>query len=132
MINEALATNQCCSAAFLDISQTFGKSLAYWTAIQVKTGSSSKLLPNPKILPAYFFVKVENEYTELSPVKAEVPQGSVFGPFLYLLYTADLPTSPETTRVTFAYDSAVITTDNDPSTASHKLQNSLLTIQHWL
>jgi hypothetical protein len=49
-----------------------------------------------------------------------------------LLYTTDLPTSPETTAANFAYDTAVIATDKDPAVALHKLQTSLLAIQHWL
>jgi hypothetical protein len=79
----------------------------------------------------HFPVKIENGYTELSPLNSEVPQGSVLGPLLYLLFTADLPISPETTLATFADDTAVITTDNDPAIASSKLQINLLAIQSW-
>jgi hypothetical protein len=54
------------------------------------------------------------------------------GPLLYLLYTADLPTSPGTLPATYADDTSLLTTDRDPVVATQLLQTYLLAIQTWL
>jgi hypothetical protein len=135
-INNAIDNRQYCSATFLEISQTFDK--IWHKGLLYKIGRSLPLnyflILNSYLSNRHFIVRVDIEHTDLTPVNAGVPQGSVLSPLLYQyhLYTADLPTSPDSITATFANDTAVIATDYDPATASQKLQASLLEIQSWL
>jgi len=79
----------------------------------------------------HFFIRYREAYSTLHPVSSGVPQGSVLGLFLYLIYTADLPTTPNTITANFADDTAVLATNADPVIAAHKLQTALTDIQHW-
>jgi hypothetical protein len=133
-INDALETKQYCSAAFLDMSQAFDE--VWHTALLFKLRRS--LLLNYFLLIKSYLnnrhcrVKVDNAYSDLLPVHAEVPQGSILGPLLHLLYTTDVPSSSDITTATFADDTAVLAIDPDPANASQKLQSSLKAIQDWL
>jgi hypothetical protein len=66
------------------------------------------------------------------PVQSGVPQGSVLGPLLYLIFTADIPTSADTLLATFADDTAIMSSDSCPDRASEKFQQHLNALQTWL
>ena len=74
-------------------------------------------------------IKYREEYISLHPVLFGVPQGSVLDPLLYALRTADLPTMADSTIATFADDTAVLTTHEDPAIATHILQTNPNKIQ---
>jgi hypothetical protein len=65
-------------------------------------------------------------------IKAGVPQRSVIGPLLYLIYTADAITRDDTLIATFADDTAILSSDADPVRAPGGLHHHLNLLQNWL
>jgi hypothetical protein len=61
----------------------------------------------------------------------EYPKVVYWAHLLYLIYTAHLPTTNNTTRATFADDAALLTTDSDTALASQRLQHHLDLLQDW-
>jgi len=61
-----------------------------------------------------------------------VQQGSILGPLLYVLYISDLPITRETTLGTFADDTAILATLEEPTIASPKLHEHLHIVEKWL
>jgi hypothetical protein len=61
-----------------------------------------------------------------------VPQGSVLGPLLYIIFTSDLPISPGVTVATFADDTALLAIHEDPVTAFNMVQANLDELAVWL
>jgi hypothetical protein len=61
----------------------------------------------------------------------EVPQGSVLGPVLYLLYTYDVPQTANTKIATFADDTSVMAVGENIEEATDKLQQAINAINSW-
>lgn len=120
-INSSLQAKKYCSVVFLDTSQAFDKVWHYGLLLKIK-----QILPirydflRSYLSNRHFRVRYGDK-TKLHKIKARVPQGSVLGPLLYLLYTAYLPTTAGTMIGTFADDTIVIATHKDPATASKKI-----------
>ena len=54
-----------------------------------------------------------------------MPQVSVLGPVLYLLYTSDLPQPEESTVTSFADDTAIMAVGDSVEEATEKLQRAV-------
>lgn len=99
-----------CSAVFLDVSQAFDK---VWH-VRLLQKIKQNFLHNCFILlksyldEQYFLVKHDNATTKLNLIQTGIPQSSVFGSILYLIYTADIPIQNDVTMGTFTDDVAVL------------------------
>jgi hypothetical protein len=129
----SLELGQYCNAAFLDVEQAFDR---VW-----HEGLLSKL---KGILPSTYFlilksylsnrhyqVSQSNSMSSIHPMCAGIPQGSILGPILYTIYTADIPTHPSTILSTFADDTCILSPHVDPHQASESLQNHLQILEDW-
>jgi hypothetical protein len=133
-IRTGLETKQICSAVFLDIRQAFDKVWHHGLLSKIQPIMPTYLyrLLQSYLTNRYFDIKTTDSKPNYYPITAGVPQGSVLGPLLYLLYTADIPTTNDTTIATFADDTAILALDHNPTAAAAKVQYHLHQLQPWL
>lgn len=79
-----------------------------------------------------FRVQSGSAHSPWRPVEAGVPQGSVLGPILHVLYTADMPVSPDVSNLVFADDTALLPTSSSFETATRAVQLHSNHIFEWL
>jgi hypothetical protein len=78
-----------------------------------------------------FQVKFKDKITTLRKTEASIPQGNILGPVLFLIYTSDFQASDSTMTATFADDTAILATHEDPAIALMKLQAIINKIDDW-
>lgn len=78
------------------------------------------------------FTRINNIISDTVGVESGVPQGSVLGPILYLIYVNDIGSIDITGRVLmFADDSVLIQSSSDPVEAVNKLKRDLTTTSQY-
>jgi hypothetical protein len=133
MFISALGEKKVGSAIFLDVAQAFDKvwheGLNYKLRI-ILPKQYAEILES-YLTERYFRIKQGDAYSELKEIKTGLPQGSVLGPILYLLYTSDLPKLENSTVATFADDTAILTVGSSNEESTRKLQTAVNQIQKW-
>lgn len=134
VIDETFESKRYCASVFLDISQAFDRVWHEGLLSKIKTMFPTNAYETLKsfLQDRHFLVQNGEALSNLRDINAGVPQGSVLGPLLYLIYTSDLPTSDSITTGTFADDTAILASHQDPIEATKLLQNGLNDISNWL
>ena len=121
-------------AVFLDISKAFDKVWHDGLLFKLKSyGISGCLFTVIKdyLNNRHQRVVLNGKSSTWSPITAGVPQGSVLGPLLFLLYINDLVDNISSQAKLFADDTSLFTVVYDVDIAADQLNRDLKVISNW-
>ena len=121
-------------SVFLDISKAFDKVWHEGIIFKLQQNGISDDLLN--ILSDFLRnrkqrVTLNGQSSSWTNVNAGVPQGSILGPLLFLIYINDLPDGLSSNAKLFADDTSLFLVLHDINTSTIELNSDLKKINHW-
>ena len=121
-------------SVFLDISKAFDKvwheGLLYKLKSMGISGELHKLLEN-YLSGRFQRVPLNGQTSSWRPILAGVPQGSILGPLLFLIYINDLPDKLKSNAKLFADDTSLFTIVKNKYESANILNHDLSLISEW-
>lgn len=132
-IEGSLEEGNYCVSVFLDVSQAFDK--IWHPGLLLKL---YRVLPQNhyELLVSYleersFRVRYEGAFSDFAPIRAGVPQGSVLGPALFILFMHDIPETEGVLLSIFADDTALTSKGKTLKQATDRLQVGVNGVAGW-
>ena len=79
----------------------------------------------------YFIVNVDDSFSEKAPLVCGVPQGSILGPLIFLIYANDMAQAVNCDLYLYADDSCLVYTENDPKAIEDNLNTNFNNLCDW-
>ncbi len=119
---------------FLDISKAFDK--VWHKGLLYKLERLGARDPLLKWFKTYLTgrkqrVTIDGQSSDWSEIKAGVPQGSVLGPLLFLIYINNITTDLQSSSFLYADDTSLLEVVDDPTITAARLNNDLELINTW-
>ena len=128
------ARKRHCAGLFLDISKAFDK---VWIHGLLFKMTQYHIKPElVRLIASYlscrsFHVSIQDSRSSHRAITAGVPQGSILGPTLFLIYINDLPRPSSGITALYADDTAIILASKEISNAIVKLTQYIPLLEKW-
>ena len=138
LIDRALSEidrKNCAIAVFMDLSKAFDtldykiliKKLHYYGVRDKDLEWFTNYLNN-----RWQYVELDNVQSQLLELQTGVPQGTILGPLLFLIYINDLPMATENFEYILYADDSTLFSATDQQFDTNALNNSLEEVYNWL